>query len=302
MAVRITQGMMSNNMVRNINNSMGRMSKSYQQLSTGKLVSRPSDDPIVAARGMYYRTSLVENEQFLRNAGQAKTWMESYDTSMDEVGKVFGRVRDLLTGSGNGTYSKEETKSIAAEIEELKKHLGDLANQTVNGKYIYGGDNNNKPPFEIKTQPGTGKEEFVFTSNEGKVEMEMSQGVFFQVNISGKNIFDSPAGENIFKTLEDMVGDLNAGNSAADYLDRMDNHINNLLLERAALGARSNRLELMTDRLDADSVSITSMMSSNEDADEAEVITNLKMQENVHRAALGAGARIIQPSLLDFLR
>ncbi|AUM66975.1 flagellar hook-associated protein FlgL [Brevibacillus laterosporus] len=302
MAIRITQNMMNNTMVRNINNSMSQMSKSYQQLSTGKLVSRPSDDPIVAARGMYYRTSLVENEQFLRNAGQAKTWMESYDTSMDEVGKVFGRVRDLLTGSGNGTYSKEETKSIAAEIEELKKHLGDLANQTVNGKYIYGGDNNNKPPFEIKKQPVTGKDEFVFTSNEGKVEMEMSQGVFFQVNISGKNIFDSPAGENIFKTLEDIVGDLNAGNSAADYLDRMDNHINNLLLERAALGARSNRLELMTDRLDADSVSITSMMSSNEDADEAEVITNLKMQENVHRAALGAGARIIQPSLLDFLR
>ncbi|MCR8978199.1 flagellar hook-associated protein FlgL [Brevibacillus laterosporus] len=300
MAIRITQNMMNNTMVRNINNSMGRMSKSYQQLSTGKLVSRPSDDPVIASRGMYYRTSLVENEQFLRNAGQAQTWMDSYDTSMDEVGKVFHRVRELLNGSGNGTYSKEEEKSIAAEIDELKKHLGDLANQTVNGKYIYGGDNNNKPPFEIKNQGG--KDEFIFTSNEGKVEMEMSQGVFFQVNISGKNIFDSPAGENIFKTLEDIVGDLNAGKSAADYLDRMDNHINNLLLERAALGARSNRLELMTDRLDTDSVSITSMMSKNEDADEAEVITNLKMQENVHRAALGAGARIIQPSLLDFLR
>nr|WP_262351802.1 flagellin [Brevibacillus laterosporus] len=132
--------------------------------------------------------------------------------------------------------------------------------------------------------------------------MEMSQGVFFQVNISGKNIFDSPAGENIFKTLEDIMGVLNAGDSGADYLDKMDEHINNLLVERAALGARSNRLDLMISRLDTDSVSITSMMSKNEDADEAEVITNLKMQENVHRAALGAGARIIQPSLLDFLR
>ncbi|QOS98073.1 flagellar hook-associated protein FlgL [Brevibacterium sp. JNUCC-42] len=292
MAIRITQNMMNNTMVRNINNSMGQMSKSYQQLSTGRLVSRPSDDPVIAARGMYYRTTLMENEQFQRNAGQAQSWMDSYDTSMNEVGSVFHRIRDLLVDSGNGTYGIEERKSIAAEIDQLKLHLGDLANQTVNGKYIYGGDNNNTPPFQNDK----------FTSNEGKVEMEMSQGVFFQVNISGKNIFDSPAGENIFKTLEDIIGVLNAGDSGADYLDKMDEHINNLLVERAALGARSNRLDLMISRLDTDSVSITSMMSKNEDADEAEVITNLKMQENVHRAALGAGARIIQPSLLDFLR
>lgn len=271
---------------------MGQMSKSYQQLSTGRLVSRPSDDPVIAARGMYYRTTLMENEQFQRNAGQAQSWMDSYDTSMNEVGSVFHRIRELLGDSGNGTYGIEERKSIAAEIDQLKLHLGDLANQTVNGKYIYGGDNNNTPPFQNDK----------FTSNEGKVEMEMSQGVFFQVNISGKNIFDSPAGENIFKTLEDIMGVLNAGDSGADYLDKMDEHINNLLVERAALGARSNRLDLMISRLDTDSVSITSMMSKNEDADEAEVITNLKMQENVHRAALGAGARIIQPSLLDFLR
>jgi len=91
----------------------------------------------------------------------------------------------------------------------------------------------------------------------------------------------------------------------ADYdasIADLDGHINNVVNERADLGARMNRVELIEDRLSTQEMIATENLSENEDAEMEKVITNLKTQESVHRAALGVGARIIQPSLMDFLR
>ena len=106
----------------------------------------------------------------------------------------------------------------------------------------------------------------------------------------------------MFDLLQKVVDDLNSGKPVNTELANLDEQIDNLLAERATLGARMNRIDLIKGRLENEEVSVTSLMSENEDADVAQVITNLKMQENVHRAALGAGSRIIQPTLLDFLR
>lgn len=296
--MRVTQNMMNSSMVRNMNNSMGSMSKTFEQLATGKKISRPSDDPVVAARGMYYRTTLTENQQYTRNAGTAKNWMDSYDTTMDEVGKVYHRIRELVVSSGDGAYGEKDRETIAAEIKELKKHLGSLANQTVNGKYIFAGDDTSNPP--LSTDPD-GKEKFKV--NTGTVEVEMGTGVQVQINIDGQKIFNHPSTtDNIFTQLDQIIAKLEIGESAADSLDKMDEQVENLLVQRAGLGAKSNRLDMMMNRLESEEVSIYTMLSENEDVNQAEAITQLKMQEAVHRMALGAGARIIQPSLLDFLR
>mgnify|MGYP002411154018 FL=1 len=85
-------------------------------------------------------------------------------------------------------------------------------------------------------------------------------------------------------------------------LSEIDADMNNLLRVRADVGARTNRLELSADRLESDTVNFTKLMSLNEDVDTAETIMNLKNEENVYRASLAGGARIIQPSLVDFLR
>lgn len=114
--------------------------------------------------------------------------------------------------------------------------------------------------------------------------------------------FKGADGNNVFDLLKKIVADLNDGKPVNTELGNIDQQIDKLLAERATLGARTNRIELIKGRLENEEISVTSLMSQNEDADVAQVITNLKMQENVHRAALGAGSRIIQPTLLDFLR
>lgn len=300
MSVRVTQTMLNSNMLRNLNNSMHNMDKLQHQLSSGSKIAKPSDDPVVAARGMFYRSSLMENDQYKRNVDEAQSWMDMTDTTMDEMGNIMKRVKELLVYSGDGAVSPEDLKTMGAEIEELKNHMGTLANQQINGKYIFAGTDTNKAPFDANALGGKG--DFVST-NASPINLEVSQNVFVTSNVNAQNIFNYPnAAGNVFKVLNNIIDELKAGRSATQFQTVMDDQFDNLLAERATLGASVNRVELIAERLDSQEVSITGLMSKNEDADMAKVMTDLKTQESVHNAALGAGARIIQPTLLDFLR
>lgn len=300
MSVRVTQTMLNSNMLRNLNNSMHNMDKLQHQLSSGRKVEKPSDDPVVAARGMFYRSSLMENEQYKRNVDEAQSWMDMTDTTMDEMGNIMKRVKELLVYSGDGAVSPEDLMTMGAEIEELKNHMGTLANQQINGKYIFAGTDTNIAPFDPNALGGKG--DFVST-NASPINLEVSQNVFVTSNVNAQNIFNYPnAAGNMFKVLNNIIDELKAGRSATQFQSAMDDQFDNLLAERATLGASVNRVELIAERLDSQEVNITGLMSKNEDADMAKVMTDLKTQESVHSAALGAGARIIQPTLLDFLR
>jgi flagellar hook-associated protein 3 FlgL len=296
MAIRVTQNMLNSNMLRNLHNSMGNMNKLQEQLSSGKKISKPSDDPVIAARAVYYRSAVIENEQYVSNLNQARSWLELSDQSLEEGNNILQRVRELLIYSGDPAVGPDSLKALATEITQLKDHLGTVANQTINGRYIFAGTDTLTPPYDKTTGDFT-------NTNSEQITLEVSQQIFLPINPNGQAVFNYPdPANNVFKLLDKIITDLNNGQPVTQYLDDMSSQIDNLVRERAALGARSNRVELIEDRLLTEGVTITELMSENEDADIAKVITDLKTQENVHRAALGAGARIIQPSLLDFLR
>ncbi|GEC91895.1 MULTISPECIES: flagellar hook-associated protein FlgL [Brevibacillus] len=295
MAIRVTQNMLNNNMMRNLNNSMGIMDKYQEQLSSGRKIAKPSDDPVVAARGMLYRSSLMENNQYQRNATEAQSWLELSDDSMDQATDVLQRVRELLVQSGDASLADDSLIAMGEEIKQLKNQLGSIANATVGGRYIFAGTDTLTAPY----QGG----DFV-NQNTSEIRLEVSKQVYVPINVNGQTIFNKKDadGDNVFKLLDAVVSNLSTGAPANDMLEKMDFQMDNLMAERAALGARVNRIELVHARLATEEVNVSGLMSTNEDADVAEVITNLKTQENVHRAALGAGSRIIQPTLLDFLR
>lgn len=300
MAVRVTQNMLNSNMLRNLHKSMRHMDNLQDQLSSGKKISKPSEDPVVAARGMFYRSSLMENDQYKRNVNEAQSWLDMTDSTMDEVGNVMKRIKELLVYSGDGAVSPEDLKTMGSEVIELKNHLGTLANQQINGKYIFAGTDTDKQPYDATANGGKG--DFVNT-NSSPINLEVSQNVFVTSNINAQNIFNYPNNaNNMFKVLDNIITELSNGRNAAQFISGMDQQYDKLLAERASLGASVNRVDLIAERLNTQDVNITSLMSKNEDADMAGVMTDLKTQESAHSAALGSGARIIQPTLLDFLR
>lgn len=298
MTVRITQAMLNRTFLQNLSRNLASLDKLQNQLSSGRKIAKPSDDPVVAVRGMAYRSALVEIEQFKRNVDEGLTWLETTDKALDEATNLLQRARELLVRGLNGAMTAEDRAAMAKEIAQIKEQLGNVANTAVAGRYIFAGTDTKNPPYDAQT--GTW-----VNQNGQDILVEIGKGIYLPINVLGKDVFAVPdAANGIFGVLDAIARGLN-GDATVDLnaeLGRLDQQLDNLLAVRATVGARMNRFELIQSRLEADEVNVTRLLSKEEDADMAEVITNLKTAENVYRAALAAGARIIQPSLVDFLR
>ncbi|QXE00964.1 flagellar hook-associated protein FlgL [Terribacillus sp. DMT04] len=294
--MRITQSMMSNRMLSNLSNSYGDLNKYSEQLSSGKKITKPSDDPVVATKGMSYRTEVRDVEQYKRNLSEAQTWIDNSDSALGNATSALQRIRELAVQASNGTYDEGQRGNIAQEVDQLKEQLASIANTQVNGKYIFNGSATDTKPVVINDD-GSSTVDF----NTNAVSLTLSKGVEVKMNADG----DAAFGEKLFDDLESFSTALRSDGSDEDldqYIGALDENIDNLINERADLGARMNRMDLVASRLDDQELSATKLMSDNEDADMEEVIMNLTSQEAVHRAAMSAGARIIQPTLMDFLR
>ena len=296
MSLRVTQNILNQNLLFNLQRTNKTMDRLQEQVSSGRTINKPSDNPVTAVRSMFYRSSLNEIDQYKRNADDGISWMTATDESLDEVTSVLQRVRELTVQGANGTNSETDRYAIAEEINQLKEHLGEISNSQIAGKYIFAGSDVKTPPYNSTTN------EFSNTNTE-KLELVVGQNNTVQINVHGTDVFNNDGAGGIFKVLSDIVSDFRSPNAnTSDHLTQLDSQLDNVLKERSELGARMNRMDLSISRLEGLEVSTTRLLSGEEDVDMAEVITNLKTQENVQRAALSVGARIIQPSLVDFLR
>jgi flagellar hook-associated protein 3 FlgL len=300
--VRVTQRLMINNMLRNYNHSMNKMNRLNMQLSSGTRINKPSDDPADLVTSLRLRTKLVQNEQFKKNVGDAISWVETAETTFNAMTQVLQRVRELTIKGANGTNDEGELKAIADEISQLKDELGDLANTTLDDRYIFGGTRTMEKPYD----PVTGQ----WLGNSNTIDLEITENITMTVNFDGR-VFGvetdspSPMDNSIFSTLDKILDHLaneNFAELSGSDLRELDQYINNLLSFRSEAGAKVNRLELVESRLEDMELNYTELLSENEDVDMARLIIDLKNQENVYRASLAAGARIIQPTLVDFLR
>ncbi|MBS4223192.1 flagellar hook-associated protein FlgL [Lederbergia citrea] len=292
--MRVTNSMISSSVMFNINQSYSRLDKLFEQAQTQKKISRPSDDPVIAMKGMFYRTNVIEVEQFKRNFSEARNWVETTDSAIGEASKVMERIRELTVQASNETYDDGQLQAVAEEIGQLKEHIKSIANARVGDKYIFNGT-------DTQTAPVATNGNINFTG--GNVNFELAKGIFVPVNMNGSNVFEAD-GESVFSMLDDLEAELRSGNTQAvgGFLDKIDASAGKMLSARAELGARTNRLDFMEERIDNQEIIAKRIMSDNEDIDFEKVIMEFKAQEAVHNAAMAVGARIIQPTLMDFLR
>ena len=284
--MRVTQSMLSNNMLRNLSTSYNKMGKLQTQLDTGKKVNRPSDDPVVAMKGMGYRMQVDKVAQYQRNLGEVNNYLDSSDDALDKVGQAMHRAKELVTSAANGTMTPEDKEKVQSELDQIRKHIQDLANTKVGNKHIFSGTKTANPLYNgtvFETDPA-------FSKN---VEVEVFDGVTMNINT------DAAA---LFKGIDDMFGKFDANTDFSAAIKDVDDQMDKVLTTRADIGARQNRVEMMGNRLESQEASAKKQMSENEDIEYEKVITDMITQESIHRAALSVGSRIIQPSLVDFLR
>lgn len=314
--MRITNNMLISNTLFNLNENLGRMEKLNQQMDTQKKFSVPSDDPIGASKSLKFYTDLSKIEQYKRNVKDATSWMTETESALIEIGEVLDRADKLAVQMANGTYSEDDLKKTKEEVAQLKEHLVQISNTTYAGRYIFSGYKTDK---ELLKEDGKYQ---IDLSNTEVVEYNVGVSEDIKVNTVGMRIFgvgaenatnpfdatEAETGDtsyliSVFTKFENALKDPASNKGEIDAtLGRIKTCMDQVLSVRAEVGAKMNRLKLTQKKLDSQVLSTKSLISYNEDIDLAEVSIKLKTEENVYRASLAVGARIIQPSLVDFLR
>ena len=305
--MRVTQSMLSNNMLLNLNNSYGKMSKLQDQIISGSKITRPSDDPVIAVKGMGYRRDLGQVEQYTRNMNEVNNWIDTTDESLNQVGEQMKRVRELVIQAANDTSTPDERAKIKGEIDQIRQHIQDVGNTKIADRYIFSGTRTNQPLFENGTIDPT-------KVNSEDVVIEVYDGIQMKVNTPGADLFQDV--DKMMEKISDLLDPNRAGGPATG--EEIGNALggvaeqstgdditaihNKILEAQADVGARQNRVELMENRLSIREIGVTKQLSNNEDVDYAKAITEMVTSESIHQAALSVGAKIIQQTLVDFIR
>ncbi|TYL08775.1 Flagellar hook-associated protein 3 [Moorella thermoacetica] len=305
--MRVTNRMLNNNVIRNINRNLENMARTQEQMSSGKRVNRPSDDPIVVARVLAFKTSIAANDQYKKNMEDAKGWLDASESVLGMATDVLQRARELAVYGSNGTMPPESMDALGKEVDQLLDEMMQVANTSYGGRYIFGGSQTTATPFVSNSSSTDDPVEY--NGDSAALNWEIAPGVTISVNKNGDQIFmqainNGSATESIFKLLNDLSAALHGG-TATDVsatLNKFDQAIDHILNIRATLGAKSNRMEMAMSRLEDTQIGLTQTMSKLEDIDLAETVMNYKTQENVYLASLSTGAKVLQPSLIDYLR
>lgn len=304
MSTRITNSMISRSVLSDLNEVSTRLSKTQQRMSSGKQITRASDDPYGTSRALSLRGDVAGTQQYQRNVNEAEAWQNVTDSALGTITASVHRARELTIQGASDSAGPAARKAAAAEIDQLIASIKQDANASYGGHFVFSGTATTTSPYTVNGPDS-------YAGDNGTVAREIGPGVAVQVNVLGSGVLGQgqAAGDGkLLNVLRDISDHLKSGTVAdantlrnAD-LKGLETALDTINQARATVGATTNRLESADGRLQQVEESTTKLLSDVEDADMAKTYVDFSMQQSVYQSALRAGANIVQQSLLDFLR
>ena len=198
--MRVTNQMLNRNVLQNIQKNLNRMQKYQHQLSTGRVLNKPSDNPLSAVRVMSLNSRLNTGEQYKKNIDSGLSWLGVTETALSGVNDVMQRARELTVYGANGALSDDARYAIAQEVDQLLGNLVQISNSALEDRYVFGGYSTSVPPFTLDESTDI----VTYGGDEGRIRWEVAQGVSMEMNVNGQDLFLQ--GGNLFNTLRDLKG------------------------------------------------------------------------------------------------
>jgi flagellar hook-associated protein 3 FlgL len=301
---RITSNMISRSVLNDLNDVSQRLAKTQQRMSSGKQITRASDDPYGASRALTLRGDIEGTQQYQRNVSEATAWQNVTDAALSTITDALHRARELAVGGASDSSGQAARSAAAAEIDQLIASVKQEANASYGGRYVFSGTATDVRPYDVNGADN-------YAGDAGAVAREIGPGVSVQVNVLGSAVLGNGQGAadgKLLNVLRDISDHLKSG-SVVDMntlrnadLKGLDTNLDAISQARATVGATTNRLDSANGRLQEVEESLTKLLTDVEDADMAKTYVDFSMQQSVYRSALQAGGNIVQQSLLDFLR
>jgi flagellar hook-associated protein 3 FlgL len=311
--MRVTANTFPNSLVEQLNRLASRQNQLQQQAASGQRFSRPEEDPAAMRRVLEMQTEARSLGQYQRNIERQQELATSSFNAIKGLNRIADRAAEIVT-LADGLKSRDELAIYAAEINELIKQAGHFANTTNRGDYLFAGTRNHQPPFTLITDPSGRVTQVDYSGNTDIAEFEIAPNTLFSTQVPGANasgsgprglVLDDRSGADLFSHLIELRDYLEAGNTDAissTSSQQLAKDANHLVLHLGTSGALQSRLETTASLLDQRSLSVDTLISKEADADLAQTLVRLSEIQTAYQAALQSGGRILNSSLLDFLR
>lgn len=291
--MRITQQTMTARVGDNLQAALDRVSTLQERLSSGKAVQRPSDAPASAVAALRYRADIRRAEQLKRNADDAQGWLDTTDRALTSGLGVLNRARELVLQGSNGSMGPADRAAIAEEVDGLRQTLLAIGNTSYLGRPVFSGTASGTLAYDASG---------AYLGDAGAVDRAVAPNVTVRTNLTGPAAF-GPGGADAFAVLSQLADHLrNDPSQLQADLTAVDGAMRRMTDAVAGIGARAKQVDDVRVRLEDGIVQSTNGLAEVESVDLPATIIELQLQEVAYQAALGATARVIQPSLLDFLR
>ncbi|MGN9164767.1 flagellar hook-associated protein FlgL [Tissierellaceae bacterium HCP3S3_D8] len=310
--MRITNNVLNNSFIRNLSKNLKQMQKYQNQLSTGKEVSRPSDNPLLVGKIMSMDNNIMQNEQYNSNISDTLGWVKTQDSALRDATDVLHRIKDLMIYASNGSLSETDRGAIKDEVQMQVEHLADVLNTNFDGRYIFGGQETTTRPFEVGDASGSMLNYNDKPGAKENITREIATGVTIDLIVDGSKITNadkaSADNQELGVLLGKVITAIDRGdeddlkNLSEDYLADIEFHTDNVVKVRTQIGAINNRLDAAKDRNESENLNLKSVLSEKEDIDIAEKFMEYMVMTTVYQASLSIGSKILQPSILDYLR
>jgi flagellar hook-associated protein 3 FlgL len=292
--MRVTESMIYNTSNRSIATDLAALQSITEKVSSSKQLNRPSDNPADVRSAVGLRDILAQLNQYVRNIDNTTSKVSAMDTALSSAGALIQRANELAIEGANGTLDADQRKSIAVEVSQLTEAMAQDAGAKVGDEYVFSGFRVDRAPYQI-TGPG---QVGSYQGDHGVVIARVGPASSMQVNLAGDAVFQ-PA----IEALTQLQADLNSGQPVQQAtIGQIGDALQNLLQARATVGARANRL---TDAKTSQESLITSnqaLLSQLEDIDMPSAITELTKRQTTYQASLAVTAKVMQTSLIDYLR
>lgn len=303
--MRITNSLMSQNFLKNLNKNSNNVYKYQEQLSSLKQVSRPSDDPLKVSKIIDLKNEIKQNTQYKTTIEDAIDFTNVQDSALANATDALQRIHTLTQQAANGTYNEQDRQAIKSEIENEVETMMDSLNTNFGGRYVFSGQNSTTKPFDVNKDNDTFTIEYLGSATNNNISKEIAQGVNVELKTDGTGLFESADGTS---NISDMLNELftalddNDTDKLGELLGKVESQLDSTVNKRTEIGAIQNRLSAALDRNDSEHLNLESTLSNNQDIDLAETYMNYTMEKTAYQASLSMGTKILQTNIMDYVR
>lgn len=297
--MRVTNKMMTDTVSANLFKQANRLLDAQEVVATEKLINRPSDDPIGMGKILDFRKAISSMDQYQKNVSQGKMWVEHTEIVLDEVNDLLNQAKEIAIIQSEGTSERDDRATAAQQVKNIYDQVMQLANTKLGGRYMFAGHETSTVPFTRDAAYNA-----TYNGDAGEVRIIIGENTDLDVNADGLQVFDN--GTDTFDVLRQLKDALeNPVYNQANISNQIQPLIGagtQVESVRSEGAANFTRLELTENQLKILKLNVENMLSETENADMAQAIVKLKNEETAYETALAVAARVIQPSLINFLK